>query len=71
MGSTSFLGFSEPTSCFAELLVIFKELVTCFPASVGTFSWSLFTFMYLIWGLACDHRNPFHCLEEQEREGTG
>ena len=71
MGSTSFLGFSYPITCFLFFSepVIFRNLYHIFLASVGTFSGS-FLFYFLLYfsvpyfGLACDHGNSFLCLEE-------
>ena len=65
VGSTSFLGvfLPLPASCFSEP-VIFRNL----SRKCWTFSGSFFMFyrifLYLIFGLACDHGNSFLCLEE-------
>ena len=74
MGFTSFLGFSYPNLLlvFFSESVIFRNLYHIFLASVGTFSGSFLFYFYFIlfyfsvpyFGLACDHRNSFLCLEE-------
>ena len=68
MGSTSFWGFSCP-----NLLLVFLNLLslgTCsiffsqvLGLSLGYF-YFIFIFLFLIFGLACDDRNSFLCLEE-------
>ena len=67
MGSTSFLGFSYPNLLlvFSEP-VIFRNLYHIFLSSGGTFSGSFILFYFSVpyFGLACDHGNSFHCLEE-------
>ena len=65
MGSTSFLGFSYP-----NLLLVFLNLLflgTCIIFFSQVFGLSLGLFFYFsvpYFGLACDHRNSFLCLEE-------
>ena len=65
MGSTSFLGFSYP-----NLLLFFFELLlflgTCiiFFSQVFGLSLGLLYFSVPYFGLACDHRNSFLCLED-------
>ena len=62
MGSTSFLGFSYPNLLLVFLNLLFLGTsIIFFLASAGTFSGSyfIFIFLYLIFGLACDHGNSF------------
>ena len=73
MCSTSLGGVSYPNLLlvFSEP-VIFRNLYHIF-SQVLDFLWVFFyfyrIFLYLIFGLACDHGNSFLCLEEYEREG--
>ena len=68
MGSTSFLGFSCPNLLlfFLNFLLFLGTCIIFFRESwdfLGVFF--LFLYFYISYfGLACDHGNSFHCLEE-------
>ena len=68
MGSTSFLGFSNPNLLLVFLNLLFLRNCIIFLSQVLGLSLGLFYF-YLYFsgpyfGLACDHGNSFLCLEE-------
>ena len=62
MGSTSFLEFSCPNLLLVFLTLLFLGTCYIFFRECCDFIWVFILFFYF--GLACDHRNSFPCLEE-------